>query len=159
LALRDILDPALTEEGQRQAEQLLRLFQFHENIGAVFSSPLQRALQTAVLAFGPWMPPNARILALPLAQETSEAPCDTGQDIQALNTAFRATNVDFKHLELGWNSKHGRWSQADSAVRQRAEDLKKFLVDRKECEVVLVTHGYFLRYLTDVRTLLFRCGY
>ncbi|KAM0713482.1 hypothetical protein Q7P37_010444 [Cladosporium fusiforme] len=149
-AFRFVLDPVLTAEGERQSKSLGRSFQFHERIEAVFSSPLQRTLQTALLAFPASLSPRGKIIACPLAQETSVAPCDTGQDRETLEKAFAAADVDFTCVELGWNSKEGQWAQDDDAVQHRSCKMREFLAGRPEREVVLVTHGYFLRYLTDV---------
>lgn len=147
---RFVLDPCLTSEGERQSKQLAISFPFHDSVETVFSSPLQRALQTALLAFHASLSPRSKIIAHPLAQETSEAPCDTGQDRACLERAFDAADIDLTCVEPGWNSKTSQWSQDDEAVRIRAAELRDFLACRPEREVVLVTHGYFLRYLTEV---------
>lgn len=125
----------------------------HDRIEAVFSSPLQRALHTALLAFPASLSPRSKIIAHPLAQETSEAPCDTGQDRRSLEEKFAAADVDLACVEVGWNSKKGRWSQEEHAVQRRAAEMRHFLAARPESEVVLVTHGHLLRYLTEVLTL------
>lgn len=137
----------MTEAGEEEARQLAVNFPFHDRIGAVFASPLQRALQTALLAFRVTLSPCSKVIAVPLAQETSNAPCDTGQDLKALEIAFSAADVDFHLVEDGWNSKAG---QDDDVGPRRAAEVRDFLAARAEHEVVLVTHGYFLRYLTEV---------
>jgi broad specificity phosphatase PhoE len=152
------LDPEITQVGIQQARDLGRRFPFHASIEAVFSSPLQRALRTALLAFGENRPIDDRIVALPLAQETSHALCDTGRNVDALKALFPETKVEYQYLEPDWNSKTGRWSQDDVAVEQRATRLRDFLACRPEQEIVLVTHGFFLHFLTEVRAVTI-CAY
>lgn len=151
-AFRNVLDPELTQAGVQQARNLGLDFPFHGSIEAVFSSPLQRALHTAILAFGgDENIGDKKVVALPLAQETSHARCDTGRDVDELKTLCPESRVDYQHVVTDWNSKVGPWSQVDAAVKQRATSLREFLASRSEREVVLVTHGFFLHFLTEVR--------
>lgn len=147
---RHILDPELTSTGVQQARDLGLTFPFLDKIETIFASPLQRALHTALLAFSGKIDTNNKIIALPSAQETSNAPCDTGQDAEALDKLFPGAKIDYQYLSQGWNSKTGAWSQDDSAVGERAVGLRDFLASRPEREVVLVTHGFFLHFLTEV---------
>ena len=147
---RDVLDPEITQVGMQQARELSRTFPHHGRIEAVFSSPLQRALHTALIAFGENKSMNDRIIALPLAQETSHALCDTGRHIDALKKTFPESKVDYQYIVPDWNSKTGKWSQEDVAVNDRAAALRDFLARRPEREVVLITHGFFLHFLTEV---------
>lgn len=150
-AARHFLDPELTSEGIKQAHELGLTFPFHDRVERVFASPLQRALHTALVAFGGKSDKSNKIIALPTAQETSNAPCDTGHDIDVLEKLFPGTKIDYRYLGQDWNSKTGPWSQDDSAVKERATSLRDFLAGRPEREVVLVTHGFFLHFLTEVK--------
>lgn len=147
------MDPELTLTGVQQARDLKLAFPAHEQIEVIFSSPLQRALQTALLAFGETTANDKAVIALPLAQETSHALCDTGRDVAALRELLPESNIDYQYVGLDWNSKRERWSQKDAAVEARAVDLRDYLASRPELEVVLVTHGYFLHFLTEVRVM------
>lgn len=149
---RNALDPELTPVGVQQAKNLGLSFQSHDSIEAVFSSPLRRALHTTCLAFAGRRSCSDRIVALPLAQETSHALCDTGHDVDVLKSLFPESKVDYQYVVSDWNSKTGQWSQDDEAVNKRATRLRDFLASRPERELVLVTHGYFLHFLTEVRT-------
>ena len=95
------------------------------------------------------MVPPSKIVALPLAQETSDVPCDTGRDVVDLTAAFVNAPVDFGNVCHGWDSKTGKWAPEDAAVERRLAELKCFLADYPGTECVLVTHGYFIRYLTN----------
>lgn len=149
-AFRDTLDPELTTAGVQQARELGLTFPYHGQIEAVFASPLQRALHTALLAFGENVGFDQTIIALPLAQETSHALCDTGRDLEALQKLFPEPKIDYQDVMPDWNSKIGNWSQDDAAVEGRATTLRDFLASRPEREVVLVTHGFFMHFLTEV---------
>lgn len=152
-AFRDTLDPGLTPAGVEQARELGRTFPYHGRVEAVFASPLQRALHTALLAFGGDVDIDQKIIAMPLAQETSHAPCDTGRDLGALQELFSASKIDYQGIMPDWNSKTAKWSQEDTAVERRATELRDFLASRPEREVVLVTHGFFMHFLTEVDTI------
>lgn len=144
-AFRNKLDPELTQTGIQQARDLGLKFPFHKDIKAVFSSPLQRALHTAVLAFGKDQNAGEKIIALPLAQELSDALCDSGRDVEALKKLFPESQIDYQHVVPGWNKKD------DVSATERATSLRDFLGNRQEPEFVLVTHGFFLHSLTEVR--------
>lgn len=151
ITFRDVLDPGLTSKGVQQACALKLAFPAHEQVEAVFSSPLQRALQTALLAFRGTAAIDKAVIALPLAQETSHALCDTGRDLAELKELFSGSSIDYQYVGPDWNSKLGKWSQNDTAVEDRAMDLRDYLASRPEREIVLVTHGFFLHFLTEVR--------
>lgn len=155
-AFREVLDPEMTSTGVQQARDLRLAFPFHDKLETVFSSPLQRALQTALFAFGEEMAIDKAVVALPLAQETSHASCDTGRDAATLKELFSESKIDFRFLAPDWNSKLGKWSQTDEAVEERARNLRDFLGSRTEREVVLVTHGFFLHFLTEVEMIYLR---
>jgi hypothetical protein len=48
----------------------------------------------------------------------------------------------------GWFEHVGDFSSEAQAVHARAEALRRWIRDRPETEVVLVSHGYFAHYLT-----------
>ena len=65
------------------------------------ASPLRRALQTSQLVFGPVLDRGIAIVALPIAEEASADPCDTGSPLEVLKQEF-PERVDFDHVEQGW---------------------------------------------------------
>jgi hypothetical protein len=82
------------------------------------ASGLKRTIQTAVTAFAPTLArPEVPLLLVPLAQEISAKPCDTGTDARELregmDKVLEDVDVKFKHvgridyslLEEGWNGK------------------------------------------------------
>lgn len=89
------------------------------------------------------------IIALPEAQETADVPCDTGSDIEVLKEEMKGKLVDLSRVHEGWNSKTGRWAPHADAIEVRAREARQWLKSRPEKEIVLVTHGGFLHYLTE----------
>jgi broad specificity phosphatase PhoE len=101
-------DPELTPLGEVQCARLCSLLsekQKHEKIGLIVSSPLRRAIQTALVAFKPLIDRGYKVLALPGIQEVSDLPCDTGSDLALIQAEFEKMPVDWSMVEPGWNAK------------------------------------------------------
>jgi len=165
------LDPALTDSGIKAAVHLGSTFPQPEAVGVVLSSPSQRAIQTALAAFphvldrryfeptsGKGVEAGAILIVDPDAQERSSLPCDTCSDRKSLQEMFPC--IDFSQLPSGedatWRSKTGFYSEQDEAVKARAVRLRQTLESLVTlCEnpsrpnVVVVTHGFFMKALTD----------
>ena len=161
-----IHDPRLTQTGQIQCESLLKgSFYDQSKISFIVSSPMCRTLQTASLVFQPALTTtlkSQRIVAFPDAQETSSDPCDIDSDPDILRRIVEKEEwpVDLSFVKDGWNQKkaRSRYSQSDDAIRARARDIRLFLRAKArelvssgydDAEIVLITHGGFLHYLTD----------
>lgn len=146
-------DTILTEAGRLQAATLRSAFPepLRHCLGAVVSSPLRRALQTALIGFEdlvadtgvpaapngiPELPRSVRlkVIALPEAQETSDLPCDTGLPVSELVAEFDSPDsrwqgsVDFSILTgKEWGSKSGRWACDRETIEKRARDARRWL--------------------------------
>ena len=57
--------------------------------------------------------------------------------------------VDLSLVPEGWNSKKGKWASEEEIIAQRAKGARQWLKNRPEKEIVVVTHGGFLHYLTE----------
>lgn len=88
-----------------------------------------------------------KIIALPIAEEASDAPCDTGSEPDVLLKEFPKI-VDFDHVSHGWWHHDNEYATTPAALNARAAKLRRFIRDRPEKEVVLVSHGFFNHYLT-----------
>ena len=161
-----IPDPRLTPTGESQCESLRKGAFFDQSkISLIMSSPMCRTLQTASLVFQTALTStlkSKRIIALPDAQETSSDPCDIGSDPVVLRRTVEKEKwpVDLSLVKDGWNQKtaRSRYSQSNDAIRARARDARLFMRAKLrelvsngdgDAEIVLVTHGGFLHYLTD----------
>ena len=89
------------------------------------------------------------VIALPETQETFDVPCDTGIDASLLAKEMEGKPIDLSRVENGWNSKTGYWAPTKSEVEKRAKDVRSWLRNRSEEEIVVVGHGGFLHYLTE----------
>ena len=104
----------------------------------LLASPLRRALQTCQLTFAPAIASkNLRIIALPYAEEASDAPCDTGSEPELLKTEF-TEHVDFDNVKHGWWVHEGEYAFEPTALIARAAKLRRWIKARPEKEVVLV---------------------
>ncbi|OKL56356.1 hypothetical protein UA08_08510 [Talaromyces atroroseus] len=146
-------DPELTQLGEQQCAQLQESFPYHSQIELVAASPLRRTIHTALLSFQPVFSghKDLKLICIPEAQETSDVPCDTGSDPAVLQKEFvdRGLPVDISLVHEGWNSKQGKWAPQIGALRNRAREVRQWLKARPEKQIILVTHGGLLHYLTE----------
>jgi broad specificity phosphatase PhoE len=161
------LDPPLTALGFKQARQLSQTIpDASKNVAIILCSPLRRAIQTTLAGFSNILDkryfPNdtaqgvhdgATLLLEADLQERSDLPCDTGSSVEELTTAF--PHLDFGGLDESWPTKTGRYGPDDSDVRDRpvrVTDLLEKWAERLEGkdrkDVVVVTHGVFMKFLT-----------
>jgi broad specificity phosphatase PhoE len=158
-------DPLLTPFGEEQSATLRETFPYHDKICLLISSPLRRTIYTAFLGFSPSLANGhcqSSIVALPEIQETSDFPCDTGSDPDKLRKEMKEkhTPVDLSLVKPGWNVKNldNKWSPNAEALTKRAIEGRRFIRDKvielqkggeEEPQVVVVSHGGFLHYLTE----------
>lgn len=142
-------DPSLTPFGEGQCQQLAQKFPFHNSIELLVASPLRRTIYTTLLGFKPEIDRGMTVIALPEVQETADVPCDTGSDIAVLKEEMKGKPVDLSRVMEGWNSKAGRWAPTSGALETRAREARQWLKARPEKEIVLMTHGGLLHYLTE----------
>ncbi|CAD0086227.1 unnamed protein product [Aureobasidium vineae] len=147
-------DPMLTTLGEEQCKVLAANFPFMDRVDAVVASPMKRTVYTALHSFAPVIKDKRlKVLTLPELQETSDLPCDTGSNVQDLESEFKGQPVDLSYMYTApakaWNTKLGKWSATASAVDDRARIAREWLYNRPEKEIVVVTHGGFLHYFTE----------
>lgn len=146
-----IPDPDLTPKGRDQCRALAQTFPYFDRISLVCASPIRRAIQTASISMAPHLKGGeVKILALPLAQEATDKPANTPSDIGKLQAEY-GDIVDFHRCldtYTDYDSKEGRWAPGPDSLKARATELRKFLRDREEEEIVVVSHGDFLHYVS-----------
>lgn len=161
------LDPPLTSLGVEQASSISQKLPSAGNIATIISSPLRRALQTTLAGFstvldkryfdessGQGIDGGAKLSLDPDLQERSDEPCDTGSSASELAKAF--PSLSFDDLGEEWLKRSGRYAPDDDAVRERAEQVRKRLFEISESlenakrkDIVVVTHGVFMKFLTE----------
>ncbi|KAF2706222.1 phosphoglycerate mutase-like protein [Pleomassaria siparia CBS 279.74] len=156
-----IPDPPLTAKGKSQCHALQSTFEHHNAIDLVLASPLRRTIQTAALSFGRTLARNeVPFVLLPLLQEVSDSGSDTGSAPDELKRGiselfandgieFDLGKIDFGAVHEEWDSKTGIYAYTKEAISQRASDLRKYMFKRPETNILVVTHGAFLHFLTE----------
>lgn len=123
------------------------MFSDQHGIQLVCSSPLRRAIQTARYCFAPALQRVKPIILLPQAQEDTDDPCDTGSSPAELFSEF-GDLVDLQFTPESWNTKTGIYAPTAAALRQRALELRLWIRNRPERELVIVGHGAFFHWVT-----------
>lgn len=165
------LDPPLTPLGIQQAHQLSQTLPDPWSVAIILCSPLRRAIQTMLAGFCEILDKryfshdsnqgvrNGAILLLRAElQEQSDLPCDTGSSVEDLMEAFPC--LDFDGLDSSWPTKTDRYGPDGAAVRDRAGrvmdilgDCVDGLKDDDRKNIVIVTHGVFMKSITGDRNI------
>jgi probable phosphoglycerate mutase len=125
-------DPALTERGRQQADALAEWLR-HEEIAAVLTSPLRRAVETAA--------PVARTHAMPLEVVDELAEYDRNSTTYIPIEDLRGTDTPEWHA-MQQGQLHEVADGDPAAFRQRVVDGIESIVERHAGQrVVVVTHG------------------
>ncbi|RYP10623.1 hypothetical protein DL765_008048 [Monosporascus sp. GIB2] len=150
-----IQDPLLTPLGETQCDELCKRFGEHDKITHLVASPLRRTLYTCLRSFAPAVQSGKKVIALPDAQEVSVNPCDIGSDPEKLKAEF-GDRVDFGLVHPGWNDKSEDSKYFPNPVKlaARSRDVRLWLRELvkgagEDAQVVLVTHGGILHFLTE----------
>ncbi|KAI1496673.1 phosphoglycerate mutase [Biscogniauxia marginata] len=148
-------DPNLTPEGEKQCDGLCKRFPSHDQITHLVASPLRRTLFTCLRSFAPAVQAGKKIVALPDAQEISVLPCDIGTDLEKLKAEF-GDRVDLHLVQDGWNDKtigsqyYPSLDNLEARARRARVWLRELVQEADEdAQVVLVTHGGILHFLTE----------
>lgn len=147
-------DAVLTPFGKQQCENLNQLTTdtIQKTAQLLVSSPLRRTLQTSLLSLPGLIERlggSSSIIALPELQENSSSPADTGSSKEDLEQIPEFSGIDFGRLSDQWNSKTGFWSPDPKSLKFRSAFTRRWLADRPEDEIVVVSHGSAIRYLTE----------
>ncbi|KAG8671415.1 hypothetical protein FPOAC2_04752 [Fusarium poae] len=143
-------DPDLTPLGEKQCATLRKEFPHHDKLTKLFASPMRRTVYTCLHAFG--TDELKPIVAMPVFQEVSANPCDTGSPVAKVQAEFEGI-ADYSRVEETWTDK-GPESEYEPTVEKltvrghKARRALRDLVSGDE-HVVVVSHGGFLHFLTD----------
>ncbi|KAH7135511.1 phosphoglycerate mutase family protein-like protein [Dendryphion nanum] len=148
----NIRDPLLTPEGKHECLHLSNTFKNIQAVNCIIASPIRRALYTALIAFNAVLKanPTLKIIALPELQETSALPCDIGLSCEELTQEFKHQPIDFTHVGNDWNNKvSSPFAPRTDLLTRRARKARRFLQQRTEDQIAVVTHGGLLHFVTD----------
>lgn len=145
---RQIRDPSLTQAAVTRCQGFNNTFPDYVHIDLVCASPLRRTIQTAKYCFADRIPKTTseRILLIPLNQEVTDQPCDTGSSATMIEKEF-GDLVDTSMLESDWNGKEGIYAATTDGLAARSKALRKWLYDRPEKDIVIVGHGAFFDFM------------
>lgn len=146
----NLQDPSLTPYGIQQSKDIAKVFPIPlHSIDLIISSPLRRAVYTALCAFEPIIEEKeVNVIAQPLLQEWSDLPCDIPLSTAELQKEFSDAPVDLSLLKGRWNVKEGLYAIGKESIERRAAEARRWLKDLEERNVVVMTHGGFVHYLT-----------
>jgi broad specificity phosphatase PhoE len=144
-----LFDSPLSPRGRAQAEALR---DEARGLGAelVVTSPLTRAIETTLAAFGP---DHAPVLVEALHRERVEHSCDVGRSPAELAAAF--PGLAFGHLDDPWWHSDGSHPRAivvepEPTLLARVAAFRVWLGARPERVIAVVGHGTFLNRLTGL---------
>lgn len=134
-----IFDAPLTEKGRRQAEQA-RVAIKELGIQQVITSPLSRAIQTALTIFQDIAPISVQAGHRELLSHS----CDMGRAPSALQMEF--TSLSFDHLdEIWWHqgptNEHGVPVEPRDVFQQRIQKFALELNQMADIQLAVVGHG------------------
>lgn len=141
-----LFDAPLSDYGEAQVAAL-RPATAALRVELVVTSPLTRALQTALGAFCDDVP----IVVEALHRERLEASCDIGRPPRALKADF--PSLSFDRLPERWwyndgGDPHEIVSEPEEVFNERVAAFRRWLAERPETRLAVVGHGAFLRALT-----------
>ena len=159
---RAILDPALAPRGEEQAravstEPLLSAALAMPGDGdgdeaaqLLVVSPLRRTIQTAHLAFEPWLAARATagapvpIVLCPDIQETGDVLGDTGRPVSEVRGELPnlgpAAPLPWDEVPERWCEKSGMYAHTGTALAARFDRFCRWLARRPERNIIVVGH-------------------
>ncbi|TRM65100.1 histidine phosphatase superfamily [Schizophyllum amplum] len=152
-----IPDANLTALGREQSAKLHADTKdsIQQTADLLVTSGLRRTMQTMIIGY-----PELRkrleaagkpVIVLPQLQECNDLPCDTGSNREILEGDPEFAGLDLSTLEPGWNSKKGFYACDAATLQARARWNRRWLRERPENNIVVVSHGDCLRYITEGR--------
>jgi broad specificity phosphatase PhoE len=147
-----LVDPVLSPLGQSQAAGTIEALKDIPSIDLIVCSPLTRTLQTYLLLTN--ADEDRRRIPLiihPDLQEKCSEPCDTGRPIVELKRDFPSLIEQLNVFETtfgddDWRDKLNPASRySPSRVDERARTMLRWLLDRPEEHLVVVSHNLMLK--------------
>ncbi|KAI1475108.1 histidine phosphatase superfamily [Daldinia eschscholtzii] len=156
-----IRDPELTSQGLIESRYLSDRFPYGHNVTHILSSPLRRAVTTALIGIVPTVDRRIKVQLFPELQEVNASPSSTGIPKSELATHYTVNKhrLDMSLLSEDWYHKgsNTRYAPSISKVDARARAARMYLwrlaryafeAGDDNAHIVAVTHGEFAHWLT-----------
>lgn len=132
-----------------------------DKITHVLCSPLTRTLQTALECFKPVFDRGVKLVAWNQLIECGTGASNTGDPLPELKKKTEGLPVDLSHLSNGWELTPNNFADGRARARGVAKKLHSICQvgsrsgenasDRLDMEILVVSHGVFLRHLLRER--------
>ncbi|EDO02325.1 hypothetical protein SS1G_04801 [Sclerotinia sclerotiorum 1980 UF-70] len=114
-----------------------------QEIDLIVVSPMRRTLQTAQQGLGWLMKRGVPVILRPEWQENSDKPCDTGTPIELMEKEW--PQFDWSGVDPLFPAKSGLYEFSKKALTERGIAARKWLQQRPEKVIAVVSHSAFLR--------------
>ncbi|CZR56553.1 uncharacterized protein PAC_06442 [Phialocephala subalpina] len=142
-----IRDPPLTDNGLKtQCATLstaLQALPLAQEITLIITSPMRRTLQTTSASLGWLMDRDIPAVARAEWQENTVNNIDIGRPVSELVEEF--PKFDFSTVDPIFPAKEGLYEFSQEALTERGQVARKWLKERKEKVVAVVSHDGFMR--------------
>ncbi|EMR80816.1 putative phosphoglycerate mutase protein [Botrytis cinerea BcDW1] len=150
----ELHDPALTGLGfgtqcDELASHLENEVPLAREIDLIVVSPMRRTLQTAQQVLGWLMKGGVPVILRPEWQESSNKPCDTGTPIEIMEKEW--PQFDWSAVDPLFPAKSGLYEYSKDALTRRGVAARKWLQQRPEKVIAVVSHAAFLRTCVSFR--------
>jgi broad specificity phosphatase PhoE len=148
-------DPGLDRYGVHQCVQLAASFEHHDKIQFIFTSPLSRAVETALEAF-PSFAQRGAITPVPLLAEFVVFESDVGHHRCVLKYRFSEQDLDYSHVwEEDWHDQRRQSLSPQQFAELRGAEIRAWLrsvakpFSYTDIHIVVVTHQHLLSLITE----------
>lgn len=138
-----------------------------DKVTHVLCSPLTRALETALESFKPLYERGLQIVAWTQLIETGNGPTNRGDSISDLRKKMKGLPVDLQYINEDWEKVSNKSADGPARAKRVIKTLHNFCqiasrfgenVDRPDVDLLVVSHGTFLRSLIHGRKCDFSRG-
>lgn len=153
-----IVDPSLTLRGINQCDKLKKYLEINkiiDNIDLIVVSPLNRTLETYQNIIDDKLHNSILTISLDEIREFIDQPCHKREEIDKKNKKYKFINFDMIQNNQDYLYKKFNGKESKNNIISRCEWFINWLKNRKEKNIMVITHGNFLlpmfeNVLTDV---------
>jgi len=145
LKAEKLLDYSMLTSGPQQklSKTLRKEFPIAHKVELIVVSPMRRTLQTAQQGLGWLMERGVPVVLRPEWQENSNNPCDTGSKISVMQKEW--PQFDWSTVDPTYPTKTGLYEFSKECLANRGIEARKWLRNRPEKVIAVVSHSGFLR--------------